>query len=89
MILRNCVLTYVCNSLHQTHKYHSIERNPKKIKRDNNDTFGYETPKKKKHSPFTDSCCATALCFDLGRVNTACDDLPVPGRQHSLSLNPL
>ena len=46
-------------------------------------------PPKKKHSPFTDSCCATALCFDLGRVNTACDDLPVPGRQHSLSLNPL
>ena len=49
-----------------------MKRNPKKNKRDNNDAFGYETPKKK-NTPLTDSGSATALCFDLGRDNTASD----------------
>ena len=40
---------YVFNSLHQTQKYHSMKRNPKKNKRDNNDAFDYETKKKKTH----------------------------------------
>ena len=39
---------YVFTSLHQTQKYHSMKRNPKKNERDNNDAFGYETQKKKK-----------------------------------------
>ena len=66
---------YVFNSLHQTQKYHSMKRNPKKNKRDNNDEFSYETQKKKKktHTPLTDSGSATALCIDLGRDNTARD----------------
>ena len=41
---------YVFNSLHQTQKYNSMKRNPKKNKRDNNDAFSYETKKIKKHT---------------------------------------
>ena len=63
---------YVFNSLHQTQKYNSMKRNPKKNKRDNNDAFGYETKKKRK-TPLTDIGSATALCFDLSRDNTASD----------------
>ena len=54
---------YVFNSLHQTQKYHSMKRNPKKNKWDNYDALGYETKKKKKNTPSTDSGSATALCF--------------------------
>ena len=53
---------YVFNSLHQTQKYHSMKRNPKKNKRDNNDAFDYET-QKKKNTPLMDSGSSTALMF--------------------------
>ena len=64
---------YVFNSLHQTQKYHSMKRNPKKNKWDNDDALRYET-QKKKHLQRT-VVLPLLYVFDLGRDNTASDHM--------------
>ena len=54
-------------------KYHSMKRNPKKNKWDNDDALGYET-QKKKHLQRT-VVLPLLYVFDLGRDNTASDHM--------------
>ena len=66
---------YVFNSLHQTQKYHSMKRNPKKNKWDNYDALGYETKKKKKIHLQRTVVLPLLYVFDLGRDSTASDHM--------------